>query len=300
MTAVNIFMVLCLYPFILIMYVLVKNEAMDKDKLLFGVTLTKEQFADATVQAVEKSYRRQMRMWLVILLLMPIPLLFLPWFSIFLSGWMLWMGISVFVFFLPFWLANKKLRAWKKENGGKNQGEQTVSAEPKEADEYWLGGMIYCNPQDKHFMVEKRTGIGTTVNLGTFSGKVFYFLLAAGMTVLMLGTCIWVICLEFTPIKLEIKEQQIVATHLRTEYEVPLEDIRSSELITELPKMLRNNGNAMDNVRSGQFRILDQGNCEVFFNPQNTLYIRVETADELYFFGGADDEQTRLVYEQLK
>ncbi len=41
----------------------------------------------------------------------------------------------------------------------------------RDDDRYWLGGMIYYNPDDPAFLVEKRMGIGWTVNFGHPAGK---------------------------------------------------------------------------------------------------------------------------------
>jgi uncharacterized membrane protein len=42
----------------------------------------------------------------------------------------------------------------------------------RDDDRYWLGGMIYNNPDDPAFMVEKRMGLGWTINVGHPAGKV--------------------------------------------------------------------------------------------------------------------------------
>ncbi len=38
---------------------------------------------------------------------------------------------------------------------------------------YWLGGVIYNNPDDPDLFVPKRFGIGMTVNFGRPAGKLF-------------------------------------------------------------------------------------------------------------------------------
>ena len=41
-------------------------------------------------------------------------------------------------------------------------------------DDAWVGGVFYYNPTDKRFLVAKRIGLGSTVNLGTWAGKLYY------------------------------------------------------------------------------------------------------------------------------
>ncbi|MCC0631021.1 DUF5808 domain-containing protein [Clostridioides sp. ZZV15-6388] len=49
---------------------------------------------------------------------------------------------------------------------------------PDNDEKYWIGGIIYNNPNDPSFMVDKRFGIGWTINLGNPIGKILYILIA--------------------------------------------------------------------------------------------------------------------------
>lgn len=46
-------------------------------------------------------------------------------------------------------------------------------AETPDDDRFWKWGMVYVNPSDPRFMVEKRMGLGYTVNVGHPAGKAF-------------------------------------------------------------------------------------------------------------------------------
>ncbi|MDO5048006.1 MAG: DUF5808 domain-containing protein [Anaerococcus sp.] len=50
-----------------------------------------------------------------------------------------------------------------------------------------LGGSIYYNPDDPSFFVEKRIGIGTTINLGTWQGKLIGVLIILSLLGLILA-----------------------------------------------------------------------------------------------------------------
>ncbi len=454
MNVTNLILILCLYPFVLLMYALVKNEATPKKGIYYGVTLKQEQQKAPEVECITKEYKIQMRRGLWILMLMPLPMIFIPWFSIFMSFWMLWMIVSIFVFFIPFGIANKRLKELKVKKGWKNFGEQQVYVELKDAgkirrvkwyhfllpailsiaiflrvliacrgerleamsilvgsfaaitflywltavwmdrqktqiistdsdvnvnynrakknlwknfwvicawvhvlymismlfaldregeftnifviatvvyillmivfciwlihkkkvldlryrdkmnitcaddDNDWIWGMVYYNPKDKHSTVEKRVGIGTTVNMATSVGK--GMALAGGVALLSLPLiCIWMIMLEFTPIQLAVVEEQVIASHLKEDYSISLQSIQNVELLTKLPKMSRNHGSSMDTLKKGSYRIPDEGSCIVFLNPQNSVFLRLETAAEVYYFSGYDDTQTMQVYEML-
>ncbi len=166
-------------------------------------------------------------------------------------------------------------------------------------DKYWIGGIIYYNPNDKRSMVETRVGTGTTTNMARPLGKVLDII--AFVTILFcVIMCAWVILEEFTPISLEVQNVSICAEHLGLEYEIAVEDITEIACVTELPKMSKTNGSAMDNLRKGKFYISEEKRkCIVFLNPQNDLFLRVGTEDMVYFIGGADDAETKVVYDAV-
>ena len=452
MLGTNIILIVCLYPFVLFMYVFLKMDATPKKNMYYGVTLTKEQQQTPQVQRIQKAYNRQMRIGLWILMLLPIPLIFIPWFSIFMIGYMVWLLASVLAFFIPFGWANTKLKALKVELGWKEEAEQPVYTELKDAgsvrrvkwyhflpqalisvallvwvimvpqedvtnimvwtfsgvtflfwgaavwmdrqktqiisrnsdvnvnyarakkklwkdlwvmcawtnviyllcmfvamnkrdglgsffwlatilytigtlvffcrmlskknqvdatyrsrmdvlpqddDDKWIFGMIYYNPKDKHSMVEKRVGMGTTTNMATPVGKALFVFLAVSLLAVPV-LCIWLVLTEFTPINLEIREDQVVASHLKDDYVIPLHSIRKVELLSELPKMSRNYGTSIENLKKGHFRAGEEADSSVFLNPQNEVFLRIETSTDIYYFSGCDDAQTREVFERIK
>lgn len=453
MNFMSLFLLIMLYPFVLLMYFLLKNEAKPKKNVYFGVTIDKEYKKDEDVVKIVERYHKRMKHYLWILLLAPLPLVFLPWFSIYLTGWMIWLLATCFAFFIPFGIANKELKELKLSKGWTNAEQIPVYAEMKAAsiirrvkwyhflpqnilnvlilfwilstytghsktamyllvfsfasiaplfwlvalwmdrqktqiismdsdvninysrskknlwknfwcacswlsviymlsipfsvneygqltsifaiatliymlgtfallfwmikkknvidaryggkmtdtfldnDSHWIWGMIYYNPKDKHSMVEKRVGIGTTMNMATPIGK--GFAIFAGLSLLSLPAfCIWIILLEFTPIQLQIQDQQLIAHHLRTEYEISLDTIRDAQLLTELPKMSRNHGTSMDTLKKGSF-MAEGERCTVFLNPESEFFLRFEASGTTYYFSSCDGEETRLIYEAL-
>lgn len=450
----NIILIVCMYPFVFMMYFLLKNDAMDK-KGCFGVRLDKEQQKTPEVEQITKAYGKQMNRILLVLALVPLTLIFVPWFSVSTTGWMLWVFATCFAFFVPYGIANGRLKELKRVKGWKQTTEAPVYVELKEAghvrrvkwfhflpqtilsavlfigalqfyretqlvtmpillgsfacispmfwiaavwmdkqktqpvstnsdvnvnyarakknlwknfwmlcawvnvvymvslfasvnsyggltkvfwagfflyilatvvlvlwmlkkknvidvayqdkmdlaqaddDDYWIWGMIYSNPKDKHFMVEKRIGVGTTVNVATSGGKAFIFFVAATLLSVPL-LCIYLLFLEFTPIHLSVEGNQLIAAQMREEHVISLLSIEEVQLITELPKMSKNHGTGADNLRKGSYRVKDVGNCEVFLNPKNTVFIKLEAYGETYYLGGYDEEETREVYEMIK
>ena len=165
-------------------------------------------------------------------------------------------------------------------------------------DRYWYWGMIYYNPKDPRFMVENRMGTGTSVNLAKGSGKAMYIFASLCMLIIPIS-CVWMIMLDFTPINTKIEGEKIICTHLSVEYEISLEEIENYTIITELPEMTKMSGNAMDNVLSGTYEIYREGTFETFLNPQNDLFIKIETNDEMYYISGVDDAETQKIIDEL-
>ncbi len=448
---------ICMYPFVLIMYAVLKSEAITHKGLYYGVTLSKEQAKAPEIAEVSKQYNKQMKYTLIWLLVLPIPSLAIPWFSIWFVFWDLWFLYSMVGFFLPFFAANKRLKTLKEEKGWQTEEMPAVYVELKGAgtlrmvksfhfwpqcvgslvicvvtiilcskgnrvsmgilqgtfagitllfwlaavwldklktqvistnsdvninynrakkrfwkslwiicawvnmfymglllvlilqdtfhkyflassliysaivlllalwmlmkqanlekkykdkmdieavddDNYWLGGMFYYNPKDKHFSVEKRRGMGsgTTVNLAKPAVKVL-----AGIVLLMLLQMpiigVWMVVSEFTPIELRVENNELVGEHIREEINIPLYSIKKAELLTERPKMSKNSGTAMETVYKGSFRVKeDKSSCEVFLDPRNEVFLRIETSMEVYYLSGFNDEETRQVYEAIK
>jgi len=166
-------------------------------------------------------------------------------------------------------------------------------------DRHWPYGLVYYNPRDTHIMVENRMGTGTAMNVATGAGKGMYVFASLCLLIIPVS-CIWMIMLDFTPIQTVVENDTIVCEHLSVEYEIPLDEIEEYTVITDLPEMTKMNGNGMDHVLSGTFEIYREGTFETFLNPQNDLFIRIVTEDEMYYISGVDDKQTQEIIECLK
>jgi len=208
---------------------------------------------------------------------------------------MLWWATGAYIvatIILAVWLVKKKVALDKKCDAKRDR------MPCEDNDDYWIWGMMYYNPKDKHSMVEKRVGVGTTINMATAGGKAMVALLV--LTLLSLPIIsIWVIMLEFTPIQLLADNQRIVAEHLREECVISMPAIEKAELLEELPKMSRNSGTAMENLRKGSWSVREEGNCTVFLDPRNEVFLYIETPSTRYYLSGYNDEETKAVYEAI-
>ena len=141
-------------------------------------------------------------------------------------------------------------------------------------------------------------GTGTSMNVATGIGKGMN-IFAALVLLIIPVSCVWMIMLDFTPISTKVENETIVCTHLSVEYEIPLEEVENYTIITELPDVTKVSGNGMDHVLSGTYEIYREGMFEAFLNPQNNLFIKIETDDEMYYISGVDDAQTQKIIDDL-
>ncbi len=162
----------------------------------------------------------------------------------------------------------------------------------------WIGGILYYNPGDRRAIVEKRVGLGTTVNMATPIGKTFSALTVLALLAIPLS-CVWLLLEEFTPLNLTLQGETLVAEHLNTEYAVPLDSILSAALCTELPKGSKVHGTNMSTLEKGTFRNSAEGRVEKCLNPMAEAFLRIETESNVYYFSGYTEEATLEIYQAL-
>lgn len=168
----------------------------------------------------------------------------------------------------------------------------------EEDDDCWIFGMFYYNKADKRTFTETRIGYGATTNMATPLGK--GLLIFSGIAILsVLVLCIWMIMEEFTPIKLNIQGNYLIAEQLKTDYRIEVGEIEELELVDELPELSKNRGTGMDNLYKGNWHIIYAGDCEVFLNPQNEVFLKFTVDGELYYMSAADDYGTQEIYAKL-
>lgn len=166
-------------------------------------------------------------------------------------------------------------------------------------DKYWIFGMFYFNPKDPSYMVEKRYGMGTTINMASKGGKatvVFTILILLSVPLLS----VYLILLEITPFHMNISDEKVVIYQLREEYSIDLDDVTDVTLLEECPDASKVRGTGMKNLQNGTWRTEEYGKVEMFLNPQNDKFLLIEAGDGKYIFSGYDDEETMEVYDYVK
>lgn len=292
-----IFLIICMYPILVVMYFTMKTEVKPKGLLRFGVTVPGCYLEDERLLAITESYRRRLNLHMVILAVIPVLIIFVPYVSIGYTVWTVWLFALLILMVLPYVRANKETMRLKEEQQWQRAfGEMGADAE----DRFWKWGMIYSNPTDKRGIVNARMGVGTAVNMAKKWAKI----LTGVAVIIFLGLllfCVWFVAEEFTPISLTYENGVVIAGHLRENYRIKEEDIEEVQLLTEMPKMSKKSGTGLDNLRKGTYHIRNAGDYEVLQNPQNKYVIYIRSIDgECYYLSDAKDEQTKRVYEALE
>lgn len=114
---IQIIMSAIFYPILLILYFVMKYYGKRRNQRLFSCDVKDEWVEDLEVKNIGRVYRKDLNLWLFCMTLMTVPPVFIPYFSIAISYWIMWMMVAIVVFNIPYGRAYKKLRLWKENNG---------------------------------------------------------------------------------------------------------------------------------------------------------------------------------------
>lgn len=142
-------------------------------------------------------------------------------------------------------------------------------------DDAWLGGIFYYNPTDKRFLVAKRIGLGSTVNLGTWAGKLYYAFVGLVLVVcLAIGPIFGIV--DSIPVRLELSGSApvcLVASHGQSEkYRLDTDAITDVQLRDTLPDAARTWGTGMDHYLQGDFYVIGEGNARFCLDPTKSVF----------------------------
>lgn len=167
-------------------------------------------------------------------------------------------------------------------------------------DAHWIWGMFYYNPEDSRNLVEKRAGIGSTMNMARPAGKWMTVLVGLMMAVIFvfLGFCT---VEETLPMRAEIQGDEIICRQLIVNERIRKSDVREAELLEQMPKSVqRTNGSATDTCLKGTFRVGQEKGCRLFIRRDARAILRIHTGQKTYYITGEDDQRTEELYRQLK
>ena len=167
-------------------------------------------------------------------------------------------------------------------------------------DDRWIFGQFYYNPDDRHLIVNARTGINTTVNLARPAGRAFLGF-AALCLLGMLAVGPWMTSLDTRPVTLTATETELVSTYGGKETCIPRTEITEVTLLDDLPEHLtRSNGTSMEHVMHGRYVARGYGGLNLCLDPTQPPFLLVQTEGRTYLLASRDPEQTWAAYHALQ
>ena len=167
-------------------------------------------------------------------------------------------------------------------------------------DDRWIFGQFYYNPDDRHLIVNARTGINTTVNLARPAGRAFLGF-AALCLLGMLAAGPWMTSLDTRPVTLTATETELVSTYGGKETCIPRTEITEVTLLDDLPEHLtRSNGTSMEHVMYGRYVARGYGGLNLCLDPTQPPFLLVQTEGRTYLLASRDPEQTWAAYHALQ
>ena len=167
-------------------------------------------------------------------------------------------------------------------------------------DDRWIFGQFYYNPDDRHLIVNARTGINTTVNLARPAGRAFLGF-AALCLLGMLAVGPWMTSLDTRPVTLTATETELVSTYGGKETCISRTEITEVTLLDDLPEHLtRSNGTSMEHVMHGRYVARGYGGLNLCLDPTQPPFLLVQTEGRTYLLASRDPEQTWAAYHALQ
>lgn len=165
-------------------------------------------------------------------------------------------------------------------------------------DYYWRGGN-YRNPNDPKLWVEKRNGIGLTMNNAHPAAKILYFII----TVIVVASIIPIFSywpLDFPSLSIHEEENTLYVDATKYGREIRLSDVKEAEVLDSLPKMYKNSGMEDKGFYFGKFRVKDYGQSKVYVNEDYPPFVVLHTEDSIYFVNSETVEETYQLIQELK
>jgi len=158
-------------------------------------------------------------------------------------------------------------------------------------DQYWKSGLYYNNPNDSNTFVEKRVGLGVTVNIATKGGKLLLAMIIPAV-VLWLGLAIYMLPFDFGSVNLDISGQTATISAPLNRLSFSSDEIIDVSLLDTMPMAGRVNHVSHGRIISGISNVMGYGESHVFVLRENAPYIRIELESGWVFLNGETQEET--------
>lgn len=169
----------------------------------------------------------------------------------------------------------------------------------RDDDEYYKFGAIYYNKNDPALFVEKRTGIGTTMNFARPAAKISMSILAAIIVIPL--TLMFVFMPGMTKERqIDIKAKSITISGTWGT-EISKEQISKVGLENKLPKVItRTNGANIGNKLFGHFKLEGYKNSLLYLGECTKSFVAIYQKDgKLVLINYEDESKTESLYNNI-
>lgn len=171
-------------------------------------------------------------------------------------------------------------------------------------DEYWKNGW-YSNPYDRHLFTEDR--LNSSSYALNFAHPAAKWWVAAAVFICIAAVALCLVLamilgsLDRSSPEMTIREDQVTISYSFYDCSFSADEVRSVELIPELPEddFDRENGGDTDTVLVGYFEGDKTGDTMMFLLKEETPLIRIDLRDQTVFLNSSSDTQTEKWYEDL-
>lgn len=166
-------------------------------------------------------------------------------------------------------------------------------------DEYW-GILGYNNPNDSNLMVEKRIGIGLTLNFGNPKAKIVASIFLTILIITLLPVGYLFIKTSNSNFNLSLDNDKISINAPIYGIRFNKSDIKEVSLISSLPKGMKTNGFGTNEIALGNYKFDGYGSSKSFVHKDLDKIIVIKLSDKYVFLTGDTNEETDAYYKELK
>ena len=126
---------------------ILKNETKFKKNIAVGVTFPYEGRTDEAVLARLKRFRKEVNWVCILLVLLAIPCMFIPNFSISITLWCVWLLVAIIAPYVPYVLCNRDLKIIKQQKGWRRSNPDQVTVNTAQIPSVrWLSPVVFLLP----------------------------------------------------------------------------------------------------------------------------------------------------------
>ena len=284
-----------------ILYTLIlTNRTAEKinSNILLGVSLPPSALEDNETTTIVQRFHKACNLEILFFFLLILPLLFISsYISISILYILIW---CLLLFFTQRTIQKRYFNQLYSLKLNKDWfvGENQITNQYMDDDYFWKSGS-YNNPNDKRIWVDKRIGIGRTINMGSWFGTFTYVFLAATIVGTILLS-LYLMPLDFGTVGLEVKDNNVLIEAPMYTDSFSFNDIQVITLMDHLPRMSKQRGGDSDHFYVGRFQVNGYGNCSVYVHRNKPPYILVTLTDRIIILNGDTPEKTEDFYRILK